>query len=63
MAKALNFQVILDGMETREQHDFLIELDCDDGQGTVFAGLLTCEDLICFSATGSEHCPTVALNF
>jgi diguanylate cyclase (GGDEF)-like protein len=37
MARALNLQVVAEGIETREQLDFLANLVCDQGQGYYFS--------------------------
>lgn len=42
MAKKLNFHVICEGVETKEQVDFLKEINCMYGQGYVLARPMTC---------------------
>ncbi|MGG3797860.1 EAL domain-containing protein [Metabacillus fastidiosus] len=37
MATHLNLNVVAEGIETKEQLDFLSELDCDEGQGYLFS--------------------------
>ena len=41
LAKVLNLQVTSEGIETAEQHTYLQDLDCDWGQGYLFAHPLT----------------------
>lgn len=48
MAEALNLRVIAEGVETREQYDFLAQLGCAEGQGYIFARPMPCDDLIHF---------------
>ncbi len=48
MAQALNLRVIAEGVETKEQYDYLAKLGCAEGQGYVFARPMPSEDVISF---------------
>lgn len=48
LAKALNLHVIAEGIETREQYDYLKELGCDEGQGYMYARPMPLDDLLKF---------------
>lgn len=54
MATALNLRVIAEGIETQDQFNYLADLNCNDGQGFIFARPMPCEDLISFSC--SKEC-------
>lgn len=44
MAKALDAQVVCEGVETKEQVDFLAQINCDIGQGYYFARPMSIAD-------------------
>jgi EAL domain-containing protein (putative c-di-GMP-specific phosphodiesterase class I) len=45
MAKSLGLKVVAEGVETESQKDFMTELDCDAGQGFLFAKPMPAEEL------------------
>lgn len=45
LSKGLNMQVIAEGVETQKQSDYLIEHDCECGQGFLFSKPQKAEDL------------------
>jgi len=47
MAHSLNLQVVAEGVETLQQHEFLLHHDCDTFQGYLFNRPLTADDFIC----------------
>jgi diguanylate cyclase (GGDEF)-like protein len=51
MAHALGMTVVGEGIETQGQRDGLIALDCDEGQGYLFAPAVTPADLASLRAT------------
>jgi diguanylate cyclase (GGDEF)-like protein/PAS domain S-box-containing protein len=55
MAKSLNLKVTAEGVETRDQLDFLATLSCDEYQGYIESRPLLCNDFIEFARarTGS----------
>jgi EAL domain-containing protein (putative c-di-GMP-specific phosphodiesterase class I) len=44
MGRSLNRRVIAEGVETRDQLDFLLRKNCDEGQGNFFSPPLTAEN-------------------
>ena len=46
MSKALGMQVVAEGVETKEQLDILIDLECDYIQGYYFSKPLKAHDVI-----------------
>jgi EAL domain-containing protein (putative c-di-GMP-specific phosphodiesterase class I) len=44
MAKTLKFRIIAEGVETKEQNDFLLAEGCDEFQGYIFSEPCTAED-------------------
>jgi diguanylate cyclase (GGDEF)-like protein len=46
MAHALDLAVVAEGVETHEQHDFLVGLDCRSAQGYLFAKPQPAEELL-----------------
>ncbi|MEG0812163.1 MAG: EAL domain-containing protein, partial [Eubacterium sp.] len=46
MAKNLNIKVVAEGVETQEQIDFLISIDCDIVQGFYFAKPMPISDYV-----------------
>jgi diguanylate cyclase (GGDEF)-like protein len=45
MGRSLNRRVIAEGVETREQHEFLLRQHCDEGQGDYYSPALPARDL------------------
>ena len=45
MAKSLRLRVIAEGVETAAHHDFLLEQDCDEGQGYFFGRPMVADEL------------------
>jgi len=43
MAHGLNLKVVAEGVETRDQLDFLLRCDCDEAQGFYFAKAVSAE--------------------
>ncbi len=52
MGKSLNHRVIAEGVETSEQHDFLLAEQCDEGQGYYFGRPMVAEELASLLQTG-----------
>ena len=48
LAKTMNFKVIAEGVETREQQDFLIEKGCDNIQGYYYSKPLPADEMEAF---------------
>ncbi|WP_368646298.1 putative bifunctional diguanylate cyclase/phosphodiesterase [Alkalibacterium putridalgicola] len=46
MGKSLDFEIVAEGIETAEQSDFLLENDCEYGQGYYYSKPLSSEDMI-----------------
>ncbi|MEQ6918228.1 EAL domain-containing protein [Halomonas aquatica] len=44
MSKRLGFEVLAEGVETQEQASYLHSLECDAGQGYLFAGPMSAQD-------------------
>ena len=57
MARNLNRRVIAEGVETREQHEFLLSHHCDEGQGDYFYAPLTASDLASVLQSGAALAP------
>ncbi len=45
MAKVLRLRVVVEGVETEEQREFLREIGCDEIQGFLFSSAITAEEL------------------
>ena len=52
MGKSLNHRVIAEGVETSEQHAFLLAEQCDEGQGYYFGRPMVAEELASLLQTG-----------
>jgi EAL domain-containing protein (putative c-di-GMP-specific phosphodiesterase class I) len=53
MGKSLQKRVIAEGVETPEQHAFLLARQCDEGQGNYFGRPMTAEALASLLQTGT----------
>ena len=56
LARELNVQVVVEGVETPRQHELIASFGCDYGQGYLFSKPLTPDDLISLL----ESDPTIA---
>jgi diguanylate cyclase (GGDEF)-like protein/PAS domain S-box-containing protein len=54
IARALDFNVVAEGVETKEQYDWLRALGCRFGQGHYFTQAMSLDDLIVLSGDGGE---------
>jgi len=57
MGKSLNHRVIAEGVETSEQHAFLLAEECDEGQGYYFGRPMVAEALARLLQTGVSPAP------
>ena len=55
LAQGLGINVVAEGIETREQLEFLQELNCDQGQGYIFSRPLTHAALLLALQSGDWH--------
>ena len=55
MGKSLQHRVIAEGVETPEQHAFLLAERCDEGQGYYFGHPMVAEALAALLQTGLPH--------
>ena len=46
LSKTLGYSIVAEGIETKEEEDFLTEYECDYGQGYLFSRPLLAEDVI-----------------
>ena len=46
LSKTLGYSIVAEGIETKEQEDFLETVNCDIGQGYLFAKPLSCDQII-----------------
>ncbi len=55
LAKSLNLRVIAEGVETKEQRDFLVENGCDNIQGHYYSNPKSAEDMVAILRDGFKH--------
>jgi EAL domain-containing protein (putative c-di-GMP-specific phosphodiesterase class I) len=61
LAHALGLEAVAEGVETRRQHELLRGLDCDLGQGFLWARPMPADDLAAWLADGwTAACPRTA---
>ena len=60
MGRSLNYRVVAEGVETREQLRFLQSQQCEEGQGYHFSKPLCAKEFAVLLATGSSRLATVA---
>ena len=46
LSKTLGYETVAEGIETKEQEEFLRDVSCDIGQGYLFSKPLSCDDII-----------------
>ncbi|WKE67432.1 EAL domain-containing protein [Gallaecimonas kandeliae] len=56
MGHSLNLRITAEGVETREQLDFLCRQGCDEGQGFYFAQAMAPEDFVSAWREDARHC-------
>lgn len=59
MGRSLNRSVIAEGVETRYQHEFLLQQHCDEGQGDYYSPPLPARDLEALLHAGASLAPPV----
>jgi EAL domain-containing protein (putative c-di-GMP-specific phosphodiesterase class I) len=63
LAHALGLRVVAEGVETERQRDLLVELDCDELQGYLFAKPMAAEQLAVWAQLVDEPLPPQAVDF
>ena len=63
LAHALGLRVVAEGVETEDQRDLLVELDCDELQGYLFARPMAAEQLAIWAQLVDEPLPPQAVDF
>ncbi|UCN00172.1 EAL domain-containing protein [Sulfurimonas sp. SWIR-19] len=46
LSKTLGYMIVAEGIETQEQETFLVQANCDLGQGYLFSKPITCKEII-----------------
>jgi diguanylate cyclase len=55
IGKSLKHRVVAEGVETKQQLDFLQKQDCSEGQGYFFSHPVTADKFAEFLATNAKH--------
>ena len=63
LAHALGLRVVAEGVETVLQRDLLVQLDCDELQGFLFAKPMAAGQLAAWAQLADEQAPPQAVNF
>jgi len=63
LAHALGLRVVAEGVETARQRDLLVQLDCDELQGFLFAKPMDATRLAVWARLADEQPPPQAVNF
>ena len=58
MARSLKLYAIAEGIEEEEQHEFLLQAGCEEGQGYLYARPLEIPDLVRMLKSGGGNPPT-----
>jgi diguanylate cyclase (GGDEF)-like protein len=63
LAHALGLRVVAEGVETERQRDLLVQLDCDELQGYLFAKPMAAAQLAVWAQLADEQPPPQAVDF
>jgi diguanylate cyclase (GGDEF)-like protein len=63
LAHALGLRVVAEGVETERQRDLLVQLECDELQGFLFARPMSASQLAMWAQLADEARPIQAVNF
>lgn len=63
LAHALGLRVVAEGVETERQRDLLVQLDCDELQGYLFAKPMAADQLAVWAQLADEQPPPQAVHF
>ncbi len=63
LAHALGLRVVAEGVETERQRDLLVQLDCDELQGFLFARPMSAAQLAVWAQLADEPAPPQAVHF
>lgn len=63
LAHALGLRVVAEGVETERQRDLLVQLDCDELQGFLFAKPMAAAQLAVWAQLADEQPPPQAVHF
>lgn len=63
LAHALGLRVVAEGVETERQRDLLVQLDCDELQGYLFAKPMSAAQLAVWAQLADEQPPPQAVDF
>ena len=63
LAHALGLKVVAEGVETERQRDLLVQLDCDELQGYLFAKPMAAAQLAVWAQLADEQPPPQAVDF
>jgi diguanylate cyclase len=63
LAHALGLRVVAEGVETERQRDMLVQLQCDELQGFLFAKPMSAKQLAVWAQLADERPPPQAVNF
>ncbi len=60
LGKSMEFELIAEGIETEEQHNFVCSLDCDQAQGYLYSKPISADELTTLLHEDADHFPSSA---